>query len=73
MGFHKRYVDKDVVKVYLDTDKELKQLFKADAFIFMDDVASKVFQWYEKGLTDQEIKLKFEELNGKKSEETPIV
>jgi hypothetical protein len=73
MGFHKRFIDEKVVKIYLDTNKELKELFKADAFIFMDETASKVYSWYEKGLTDQEIIIKLDELNGKKSDEDVIV
>jgi len=66
MGFHKRFVDKDVVNAYLNNGSPLKDLFKADAFIFMDNVASQVFKWFEKGLSDEEIKLKLIEYDGPK-------
>jgi hypothetical protein len=68
MGFNKRFVDSDIITTYLSNNTPLKTLFKADAFIFMDDVASNAFKWFQKGLTDQEIKLKLSETNGKKSE-----
>ena len=58
MGFHKRYVDKDVVNTYLKNGSPLKDLFKIDALIFMDNIASDVFKWHKKGLSDEEIKLK---------------
>ena len=68
MGFNKRFVDSDIITTYLSNNTPLKTLFKADAFIFMDEVASNTFKWFQKGLTDQEIKLKLSETNGKKSE-----
>lgn len=68
MGFHKRYVDKDVVDTYLKNGSPLKDLFKADAFIFMDSIASQVFKWHEKGLSDEEIKLKLLENDGPKND-----
>jgi hypothetical protein len=58
MGFHKRYIDKDIIDTYLKNGSPLKDLFKADAFVIMDDIASKVFKWHESGLSDGEIKLK---------------
>lgn len=73
MGFNKRFVDSDIITTYLTNNTPLKTLFKADAFIFMDDVASSVFKWFQRGLTDQEIKLKLSETYGKKSDYASIV
>ena len=63
MGFNKRFIDIDTINRYLDGKEKLDLLFKADAFIFMDDIASKVYGWYTKKLTDEEIKLKIKELH----------
>jgi hypothetical protein len=68
MGFHKRFVDKNVVDTYLKNGSPLTNLFKADAFIFMDEVASKVYKWFEKGLSDEEIKVKLLEYYGQTTE-----
>ncbi len=42
MGFNKRFVDKKVIETYLNGSSTLAQLFKADALIFMDSLASEV-------------------------------
>jgi hypothetical protein len=63
-------VDTRVIETYLKGEKSLEKLFKADAFIFMDDLASKVFGWHEKGMTDDEIKTKIKEYYDTKSEQT---
>jgi len=55
MGFNKRFVSENTIKEYLEEKKPLKKLFSSDAFIFMDEVSSKVFDLYNKGLTDKEI------------------
>lgn len=68
MGFHKRFVDKNVVDTYLKNGSPLKNLFKADAFIFMDEAATKVFKWVEKGISDEEIKIKLLEYDGRKND-----
>jgi|LakMenE18May11ns_1017448.scaffolds.fasta_scaffold9763499_2 hypothetical protein len=62
MGFNKRFIDIDTINRYLDGKESLDVLFKGDAFIFMDNTASKVYGWYTKKLTDKEIKLKINEL-----------
>jgi hypothetical protein len=65
MGFNKRFIDRKVIERYLNGGSTLDKLFKADAFIFMDSLASDVFRWYEKGLTDEEIKIKINQtING---------
>ena len=63
MGFNKRFIDIDTINRYLDGKENLDVLFRADAFIFMDDMASKVYGWYDKKLSDEEIKLKIKELH----------
>lgn len=73
MGFNKRFVDSKVIERYFDGGKTLDDLFKADAFIFMDDLASQVYRWYDKGLTDEEIKNKIQEYHNEKSRETSNV
>lgn len=65
MGFNKRFVDINKVNQYLNENKGLDSLFKADAFIFMDKQSSDVYKWYEQGLTEEEIKNKIIELDGK--------
>ncbi len=62
MGFNRRFIDIDTINRYLEGKEKLDVLFSADAFIFMDDTASKVYGWYVKKLTDEEIKLKINEL-----------
>ena len=63
MGFNKRFIDINTINRYLEGKEKLDILFRADALIFMDDVASKVYKWYTNKLTDEEIKLKIKELN----------
>ena len=68
MGFHKRFVSMETIERQLNSGRSLDDLFKADAFIFMDGLESDVWRWYEKGLTDEEIKLKIKEQYDTKSE-----
>lgn len=70
MGFNKRFVDKKVIETYLRNESTLDQLFKADALIFMDSVASEVYKLYTKGLSDEEIKQKISEINDGETKET---
>lgn len=62
MGFNKRFVDKEIIEHYIKENKSFKVLFKADAFIFMDNLSSKVYEWYSSGKSDDEIKKNWEEL-----------
>jgi len=68
MRLHKRFVSKDTIERHLKEGRSLDDLFKADAFIFMDGLASDVWRWYEKGLTDEEIKTKIKKQYDTKSE-----
>ena len=67
MGFNKRFIGKNNIKTFLNGGVTLKSLFKADALIFMDNESSKVFEWYNKGASEKEIKIKLTELNGQKA------
>ena len=67
MGFNKRYIGKNNIETFLNGGVTLKSLFKADALIFMDNESSKVFEWYNKGASEKEIKIKLTELNGQKA------
>ena len=67
MGFNKRYIGKNNIETFLNGGVTLKSLFKADALIFMDNESSKVFEWYNKGDSEKEIKIKLTELNGQKA------
>jgi hypothetical protein len=63
MGFNKRFVDKNKIETYLKGGSTLEQLFKADALIFMDSLASEVYKLYSKGVSDEDIKLKILQIN----------
>lgn len=62
MGFNKRFVSTDLIKFSLQNNNSLKDLFKSDAFIFMDDMSYSVYKMYHNGMTENEIKTF---LNGK--------
>ena len=68
MGFHKRFVSMDTINRHLNEGRSLDELFRADAFIFMDGLASDVYHWHDKGLTDDEIKNKLNEKYDTKTE-----
>jgi hypothetical protein len=61
MGFTKKYVDYQSVQKCLNENLTLDALFKADSFIFMDDISSKVYEWYSQQIPNNEIKLKIDE------------
>ena len=67
MVFNKRFIGKNNIETFLNGGVTLKSLFKADALIFMDNESSKVFEWYNKGASEKEIKIKLTELNGQKA------
>jgi hypothetical protein len=67
MGFNKRFVTSETIKTYLEGDNNLKSLFKADALIFMDNQSSKVYEMYQKGLSDNEIKQFLKESYGQET------
>ena len=57
MGFNKRFVSKDTIDKCLKNNDSLVELFKADAFIVMDEYSSKVFNLFNQGMSDAEIKI----------------
>ena len=61
MGFNKRFVSKDTIDKCLTDNKSLSEIFKADAFIVMDDYSSKVFNLFKQGMSDAEIKIMLNE------------
>lgn len=58
MGFNKRTVDEELLMRYINNNKPLKSLFKADAFIFLDKISSYAFDLYYQGDSDEVVKLK---------------
>lgn len=65
MGFNKRLVSKETIESVLNNRKSLSELFKADAIIFMDEIASTAYTLHQQGHTDNEIK---KHLDGKYTE-----
>lgn len=57
MAFHKRHINFEIVKDYLERG-DLDTLFNADAFFFGDEVSYKVYMLYSEDLNESEIKLK---------------
>jgi hypothetical protein len=70
MGFNKRFVEKELLERYFENNKPLKELFKADAFIFMDDISSKAYDYYCDGLSDELIKIKIKQYEDAKSNQS---
>lgn len=55
MGFNKKYVSIETIQEQIKRKKPLKELFKADGFIFTDAVSTKVFQLVYDGVDEKEI------------------
>jgi hypothetical protein len=73
MGFNKRFVDEKIIRDCISNDRPLKNLFNADALIFMDSFASEVYKLHEKGMSEDEIKSKINELNGQENSKTTVI
>ena len=56
MGFNKRFVSKEIIDNVFKNKTSLEEIFRADAFIIMDEYSSKVFELFKRGMTDDEIK-----------------
>ncbi len=56
MGFNKRFISEVTIKKYLSENKPLSKLFSSDSLIFTDKLSSKVFDIYNQGGSDTEIK-----------------
>lgn len=55
MGFNKRIVDKNIILLKYREGVPLKEIFKADALIFLDLLSSKAFELYNNGYDDEYI------------------
>jgi hypothetical protein len=56
MGFHKRFITKDII--LLTEEEHLDTLFSSDALIFEDDWSMEFYNMYYDGVTIKEIKEK---------------
>ena len=65
MTFIKRYYNKKQIMRWLKNDYKLVDIFKPNAYIFEDNISSKVYDWYREGLTEKQILEKLEK-NGQK-------
>jgi len=66
MSINKRLIDKEKITSYINNGLKLNDLFNSDTIIFLDNTSSKIYDWYIKGLTENEIKTKLNK-NGQKS------
>ena len=55
MGFHRKIINEETTKSYLNSN-ELHILYSAESIIFMDDVSSEIYELYKQGKDNQEIK-----------------
>ena len=51
----KRFLTIETIKNNLTQGKLLKELFKADALIFIDKLSSEVYRLYQNGLSEKQI------------------
>lgn len=51
----KRFLTIETIKTNLTQGKLLKELFKADALIFVDKLSSEVYKLYQNGLSEKQI------------------
>ena len=54
MGFHRRIINEEVTKKYIDSNK-LEVLYSSESLIFMDEFSSQVFEYFKNGNTNEEI------------------
>lgn len=54
MGFHRRIINEEVTKRYLETEK-LHVLYSSESLIFMDELSSQVFELFKENKTEKEI------------------
>ena len=53
---NKRYLSIESIKEKLNTGFTFKDIFKADAIIFLDKLASDVYKLYQNGVSEIEVK-----------------
>ncbi len=51
----KRFLTIETIKTNLTQGKLLKELFKADALIFVDKLSTDVYKLYQNGLSEKQI------------------
>jgi hypothetical protein len=51
----KRFLTIEAIKINLTQGKLLKDLFKADALIFVDKLSTEVYKLYQNGLSEKQI------------------
>jgi hypothetical protein len=51
----KRFLTIEAIKINLTQGKLLKDLFKADALIFIDKLSTEVYKLYQNGLSEKQI------------------
>jgi len=54
MGFHRRIINEEVTKKYIDSNK-LEVLYSSESLIFMDEFSSQVFEYFKNEKTNEEI------------------
>lgn len=55
MGFHRRYINSEILLNLLKGNEPLKRIFNADALIFSDNLSEKIYELHIEGLTNKEI------------------
>lgn len=58
MGFQNRYITKELISYYLNSNKQLKDLFDNETLVFEDKVSSLTYELFSNGISDEEIKNK---------------
>ena len=59
----KRFLTIETIKSNLTQGKLLKELFKADALIFIDKLSTDVYKLYQNGLSEKQILKKIKDWN----------
>lgn len=55
MGFHRRYINSEILLNLLKGNEPLKKIFNADALIFIDNLSEKIYELHIEGFTNKEI------------------
>jgi hypothetical protein len=64
MGFNKRFVDKEMIVLFISGKTTLDEIFRADAVILLDDIANTVYKLYIQKTPIDLIKIKLSEYDG---------
>lgn len=72
MGYNKRFVDENLINDFLEGKQNLQDIFKSDAIILMDNIATETFKLYQKQLDETKIKDILNEKYGHTSKKTSI-